>query len=84
MSSVALEAYLARLYIDPVARKQFLANPAGAACKFGLTEADANALHNIDKAGLQMAAASYAHKRAQHWLPKKKLHELLLRWLKRR
>lgn len=84
MSSSTLEAYLAKLYTDPIARKAFLADPAGTACEFGLTEADANALRNIDKAGLQMAAASYAHKRAQHQLPKKKLHELLLRWWKRR
>ena len=84
MSSIALEAYLARLYTDSVARKAFLADPVGTAREFGLTEADANALRNIDKAGLQMAAASYAHKRAQHRLPKKKLHELLLRWWKRR
>ncbi len=84
MSSPAFEACLAKLYTDPVARKAFLADPVGTAREFGLTEANANALRNIDKVGLHMAAASFAHKRAQHRLPKKKLHQSLLQWWERR
>ena len=84
MSSVALEAYLARLYTDPVERKKFLSDPFKAALDVGLSQDDANALSSIDKVGLRMAAASYAHKREQHRLPKKKLHELLFAWWKNR
>lgn len=84
MSSVSLEAYLARLYTDAAAREIFLANPVGAARDAGLSEAEANSLSTIDKIGLKMAAASYAHKREQHRRPKKKLHEQMLSWLRGR
>ena len=83
MNPVALETYLAKLYTDPVARQSFLADPLSAARQAGLNDSDANSLCSIDRAGLQMAAASYAHKRAQHRRPKKKLHELLFAWWKR-
>ena len=79
-ASVALEAYLARLYTDSAERKKFLSDPVAAARDAGLSDEYANALLNIDKVGLRMAAASYAHKREQHRLPKKKLHELLFAW----
>lgn len=79
-ASVAVEAYLAKLFADPIERKKFLSDPASAAIDAGLSDTDANALRRIDKVGLRMAAASYAHKREQHRLPKKKLHELLFAW----
>ena len=84
MNPVLLEAYLARLYTDSVERKKFLSDPVAAASAAGLSDFDANTLRNIDKVGLRMAAASYAHKREQHRLPKKKLHELLFSWWKNR
>ncbi|MBL0124462.1 MAG: hypothetical protein IPP88_17615 [Betaproteobacteria bacterium] len=84
MSSAAIEAYLAKLYTDSAAREAFLVNPESAARDAGLSAADAESLRTIDKAGLRMAAASYAHKRAQHRRPKKKLHEYFWSWWKRR
>ena len=84
MSSAAIEAYLAKLYTDAAAREVFLADPASAARNAGLSAEDAESLHTIDKAGLRMAVASYAHKRAQHRRPKKRLHEYLLSWWKHR
>ncbi len=83
MSTTALEAYLAQLYTDPAARQTFLTDPLRAAREAGLDEADANLLCDIDKVGLHMAAASYAHKREQHRRPKKRLHEFLLDWWRR-
>jgi hypothetical protein len=84
MNSVALEAYLAKLYTDAAAREFFLLDPVNAARNAGLTDAEAESLRTIDKAGLRMAAASYAHKRAQHRRPKKPLHEYLWSWWKHR
>ena len=82
MNSLALETYLATLYTDAAARASFLADPLRAARDAGLSEDDANALRKVDRAGLRMAAASYAHKRAQHRRPKKKLGEWLRSWLR--
>jgi hypothetical protein len=82
MSQAVLETYLARLYSDAALRESFLADPEGAAREAGLGPSDASALKSIDRAGLEMAAASYAHKREQHRRPKKKLHEWLLAWLR--
>jgi hypothetical protein len=64
MSAHALEALLARLYTDAHVRAQFLAAPLAYARAAGLDEADACALVAIDRAGLEMAAASFGHKRA--------------------
>ena len=81
MSSVALEAYLARLYTDIDAREAFLAYPERAARAEGISDTDAAALRDIDRVGLRMAAESYAHKRAQHRRPKKGLYQMLRDWL---
>jgi hypothetical protein len=77
MSGIAIEAYLARLYADPAARETFLADPVSAARAAGLGEGEANSLRDIDRAGLRMAAASYAHKREQHRRPKMGWYESL-------
>ena len=84
MSSIALEAYLARLYTDAAARENFFADPACATREAGLNEADSTALCNIDMAGLRMAAASYANKREQHRRPRRKLFDTFSRWWARR
>jgi hypothetical protein len=63
MSSAQLEAALARLYTDAAWREQFLAAPVATARAAGLSQDDAAALAAIDRVGLQMAAASFAHKR---------------------
>lgn len=70
MSSPALEMLLARLYTDQDLRDRFLRDPwavidqerQGAAGS--LTDDEARGLLAIDSVGLQMAAASYAGKRA--------------------
>ena len=84
MNQVALEAYLAKLYTDADARTAFLADPLRAARIAGLDEEDAKSLCGIDRAGLKMAAASYAHKRDLHRRHKRRLVELLKDWLPKR
>lgn len=83
MSSVALEAYLARLYTDIDAREAFLVDALKAAKAAGISDTEAEALHRIDKTGLRMAAESYAHKREQHRKPKKGLYQLLRGWTRK-
>ncbi len=84
MNSLALEAYLARLYTDSAERENFLASPAKTARDAGLGNDDAESLLNIDSIGLRMAAESYGHKRAKHRRPKKTLHAMIDAWWKRR
>lgn len=66
MSSPALEAFLAALYTDTALLERFLQDPEAAARSAGLSSDEVNALGAIDRAGLQMAARSYANKRANH------------------
>ena len=84
MSSPALEAFLAGLYTSADARTRFFADMRGEALKAGLSEADVAALQQIDRPGLQMAAASYAHKRAQHKRPRRSAAQLLLERMRQR
>jgi uncharacterized protein (UPF0276 family) len=58
------EHVLARLYTDRDARERFLRNPAGESSTFGLDASHREALARIDRAGLELAAASFASKRA--------------------
>lgn len=64
MSATALEAFLARLYVDAAARASFLADPLAAARAAGLDEQEAAAVAAVDRGALQAAAHSFAHKRA--------------------
>ena len=64
MSSPGFEAFLARLYVDEAARRRFLDDPRGVARAAGLDEAEVDALARIDRAGLELAARSFAAKRA--------------------
>ena len=84
MSGITLEAMLARLYTDAELRAAFLASPEQIARNAGLCAADVAALQSIDRAGLMMAADSYAWKRRQHRRPKQSLADLVSRWLRRR
>lgn len=59
-----VEAFLARLYTDAGARAAFAADPRGEALRAGLDPADADALAAIDALGLELAADSFARKRA--------------------
>jgi hypothetical protein len=62
-STAQLEAFLARLYIDPAARASFKSNPRTEAEKAGLTDEQRAALENLDWIGLEMTARSFAKKR---------------------
>lgn len=84
MKPVALEVFLATLYTDADTRNRFLASPEATAREAGLADPDVAALVDIDRAGLIMAANSYARKRAQHRQPKRKFGELFLAWVRRR
>jgi len=66
MSAASLETFLARLYTDERLRQAFLANPDEATIEQGLDESEVEALKHIDRAGLEFAARSFAHKRAGH------------------
>ncbi|MBM4298306.1 MAG: hypothetical protein FJ143_11260 [Deltaproteobacteria bacterium] len=64
MNAERFEAFLAELYTDSAARQRFLADPLGAARRAGLAEEQCAALSQIDRVGLQLAADSFAKKRA--------------------
>jgi len=64
VSRPAFEAFLARLYVDARLRAAFLADPTGVARAAALTEEEVAALAAIDRQGLELAANSFAHKRA--------------------
>jgi hypothetical protein len=77
--SAALEAYLARLYLDSDARRAFTADPRAAATRAGLDPADVTALERVDHVGLELTARSLRAKRQSSprrgWLTR-----LLARW----
>jgi len=60
----ALEAFVARLYVDADARARFAREPLREALEAGLSLADAQALCDIDQVGLSLAATSFERKRA--------------------
>ena len=66
MSAAAVELLLARLYTDAAFRRRFLSAPEQTARQAGLDDVEAQALAAIDRAGLELAAQSYGHKRAAH------------------
>jgi hypothetical protein len=81
MSAEKFEAFLAKLYVDDRARSRFLADPRREALNAGLTEHDCEALEKIDLIGLEIAAHSFARKRAS--CPPRKTVSKLTRWLRR-
>lgn len=64
MSQVALEAFLAKLYVDPKVREAFVADPRGTAMSHGLSHELARGLCEMDFEGLELAARSYEQKRS--------------------
>jgi len=81
MKTEQFEAFLAKLYVDDQARARFLADPRAEANQAGLTAEQCNALESIDTVGLQLAADSFARKRAAQ---RPQRHSLrILRWLGR-
>ena len=71
--SAAFEAFLARIYADEAARRRFLADPREEAARAGLAQAEQDALAGFDRVGLELAARSFALKRAarrrRRWWP---------------
>jgi hypothetical protein len=63
MSESRLEAFLARIYTDQNARKEFLANPSAVALKAGLEPNEIDAVVKIDRVGLELYARSLERKR---------------------
>ena len=64
MTGPVFEAFLARVYVDDGFRARFLQDARGVAVEAGLSPEECNALEKIDREGLELAAASYARKRA--------------------
>ena len=61
--SPGFEAFLARLYVDAAARARFLEDPGGEAASAGLAGDELIAAMAIDRVGLELAAAGFAHKK---------------------
>lgn len=81
MSAQKLEAFLARLYVDVEARRRFLSDRRGEAINAGLSAQDCADLEGIDLVGLELAADSFAKKRAGQ--PIRKSPGPLSRWFRR-
>ena len=64
MNALMFEKFLARLYVDAEMRARFVADPVLEATLAGLTPDECAALQQIDLLGLELAAASFARKRA--------------------
>ena len=64
MNPARIEAFLARIYVDPAARSRFSTNPFAEAKSAGLSDEECRALEHTDWVGLEMAARSFAHKRS--------------------
>ena len=65
MSTPRFEAFLAKIYIDELARAKFLAAPRREASKAGLSDQEIAALEKIDRVGLELTAQSLERKRSQ-------------------
>ena len=63
MSTALFEAFLAKIYVDARARREFLSDPLGEAQRAGLSTEEAQALQNIDWVGLKLASRSFEKKR---------------------
>jgi hypothetical protein len=79
MSAQKFEAFLAKLYVDEQARARFLADPLRQALNAGLTKDECAALEQIDLIGLELAASSFARKKASR--PSRRAVWNLPRWL---
>jgi hypothetical protein len=76
MSSTLFEAFLAKIYVDPKARREFLSDPLGEAERAGLSPEEGHALQNIDWVGLKLASRSFEKKRLQHARGKSRVQRL--------
>ena len=62
MSTSSVEAFLARIYVDPQARARFLSNPVTEAARAGLSPDEIEAVKQIDRVGLELFATSLERK----------------------
>lgn len=65
MSASKLEAFLARIYVDPRARERFLSDPSREASSAGLSPEEIEALKQIDRVGLELFVESLERKRSR-------------------
>jgi len=65
MTTPAFEAFLARLYTDAEFRRRFLNDPRQMAAGAGLSTEEVSHLMAIDRVGLELAAKTFAYKRAR-------------------
>ena len=63
MSISKLEAFLARIYVDPAARERFLCSPDVEALSAGLSAEEIEAVKQIDQVGLELFVESLERKR---------------------
>ena len=63
MSAPRLESFLAKIYVDELARQRFLNDPRGEAQKAGLSATEIESVLNIDRGGLLLMAESLTRKR---------------------
>jgi hypothetical protein len=63
MGLAEVQAALARLYIDPVLRDRFFAEPAAVGAEFGLDAEEARGLARVPRSQVEQFAASLRHKR---------------------
>ena len=58
-----LESFLARIYVDELARNRFLENPREEATRAGLQPNEIESVMNIDRVGLELFVSSLERKR---------------------
>jgi len=78
--SPRFEAFVARLYVDASLRRRFLADATGEAARAGLSPDEIRAIERIDRTGLELAAASFAHKRRER---DRRAHPIVAWWRRR-
>ena len=69
MTDPKFEVFLAKVFVDTKVREAFLKDPRGEALRAGLTAEQADALEQIDRKGLELAARSFGIKRSKRGLP---------------
>jgi hypothetical protein len=81
VSARSVEAFLARLYTEAPLRASLVADPRATAVAAGLSDDEASAFAAIDRVGLELAAESYARKRAAHRGPRQAWLRRVCGWL---
>ena len=67
MSTSIVEAFRARIYVDPQALEKFLNNPVAEASRAGLSPEEIESVKQIDRVGLELFATSLERKRQQQY-----------------